>query len=173
MDSAKIDMGEFKEFFKRVKQAAKGDFKRDLQLFLEGLGFELLDILENEIIRKDVQNTRLLLNSFHKGDNDNIWELTEGGLTLEVGTNLEYAGYVNDGHWTNSKGVERRFVPGHWKGDKFTYDPSSKEGMVLKQKWVEGSHYWESALHILETYYPQMLEKKLADWIDEYFANFK
>ncbi|MEG1895831.1 MAG: HK97 gp10 family phage protein [Oscillospiraceae bacterium] len=179
MNSAKIDMGEFKAFFQRIKQAAKGGFKKDLELFLEGLGVEFLEILENEIIRKDVQDSRLLLNSFHKGIENNVWELSEGGLTLEVGTNLEYAGYVNDGHWTNPKGVERRFVPGDVITDssgkviKFTYNHNSDTGIILKQKWVEGKHYWESALYILETYYPQMLEKKLADWIDEYFANLK
>ncbi|MEG1894639.1 MAG: HK97 gp10 family phage protein [Oscillospiraceae bacterium] len=165
-----FDMSQLKSFFERIEKAAKGDLKKEMELFLEGLGFEFLRILEDEIIRRQVLDTRLLLASFEKGNANNVWELNEGGLTLEVGTNLEYAGYVNDGHWTNSKGVERRFVPGRWEGDKFIYDPSSKQGMVLKQKWIEGSHYWESALRILERIYPEILEKKLQEWLDSYFS---
>jgi hypothetical protein len=91
-------------------------------------------------------------------------------------TNVEYAKFVNDGHWTNPKGIERRFVPGHWekangKG-RFIYTPGEKTGMVLKMKWVEGSHYWESSIRILERLYPELLEKKLQSWLDEYFKDF-
>ena len=89
---------------------------------------------------------------------------------LEVGTSVEYAGYVNDGHWTNTKGVERRFVPGYWEGDRFIYDPAAKGGMMLKQHWVEGKHYWESALRILDRIYPELLEAKLQEWLDSYFG---
>ena len=61
-------------------------------------------------------------------------------------------------------------MPGHWNGDRFTYDPSSKEGMLLKQHWVEGSHYWESGLRILEKMFPKLLDRKLQEWIDRYFG---
>ena len=119
---------------------------------------------------------RLLLHSFQKGDEENVWTLDENGLTLEVGTNVEYAKFVNDGHWTNPKGIERRFVPGHWEKangkDRFIYTPGEKTGMVLKMKWVEGSHYWESSIRILEKLYPELLEKKLQSWLDEYFKDF-
>ena len=75
-----------------------------------------------------------------------------------------------------SKGIERRFVPGHWEKangkDHFIYTPGEKTGMVLKMKWVEGSHYWESSIRILEKLYPELLEKKLQSWLDEYFKDF-
>ena len=93
-----FDLSEYRNFFALLKQAASGDFKRELSLFLEGLGNEFLRILEDEIIRREVVDTRLLLNSFHKGSEDGVWEINEGGLTLEVGTNISYAAYVNDGH---------------------------------------------------------------------------
>ena len=115
-------------------------------------------------------DSRQLLASFEKGGDGNVWSIEEGGLVLEVGTSVEYAGYVNDGHWTNTKGVERRFVPGYWQGDRFIYDPAAKGGMMLKQHWVEGKHYWESALRILDRIYPELLEAKLQDWIDRYFG---
>lgn len=172
MAQVSIDVTELRDFIERLGKAAGGDFKKELGLFLEGIGFEFLRILQDEIIRLKVLDTRQLLISFQKGGNGNVWTLSEGGLTLEVGTNVEYAKYVNDGHWTNPKGVERRFVPGVWKGDKFEYQPGAKTGMVLKQHWVEGSHYWESALRILEKIYPKMLDEKLQEWLDNYFSDF-
>lgn len=184
-----FDFSEFKAFFARLRQAAGGDFKKELALMLEGLGFEFLRIVEDEIIRRKVVDTRLLLTSFHKGGEDNVWELDENGLTLEVGTNVKYAAYVNDGHWTVDKdganalkdkdgniklfdGKMARFIPGNWSGDRFIYDPGAKGGMVLKQQWVEGAHYWESAIRILEKMFPDLMESKLQEWIDKYFSEF-
>lgn len=170
MATVDFDMREFREFFQRMESAAKGDFRKEMELFLEGLGNEFLRILQDEIVRREVVDSRLLLASFEKGSDGNVWELTDDGLTLEVGTNVTYAGYVNDGHWTNTKGVERRFVPGYWDGDRFIYDPSAEGGMMLKQHWVEGKHYWESALRILDKIYPELLEAKLQQWLDSYFG---
>ena len=157
------------KFFDALEAAARGGFRKELELFLEGVGNEFLRIVEDEIIRRKVLDTRLLLASFHKGDGNNLWELTEGNLTLEVGSTLEYAGYVNDGHWTNPKGVDRRFVPGYWEGDRFIYDPTAEGGMVLKQHFVDGKPYFDSALRILDKMLPEFLDKKLQEWLDNYF----
>lgn len=172
MANVVFDFAEYREFFSRLRQAASGDFKKQIAIFLEGMGFEFLRIVEDEIIRREVVDTRLLLISFHKDGDGNVWEMDEDGFTLEVGTNIEYAAYTNDGHWTNPKGVETRFVPGHWEGDRFIYEPGAKTGMVLRQKWVEGSHFWESAINLLEQIFPNMLEAKLQEWIDTYFRDF-
>lgn len=115
MAQVTFDTVELENFVKRLGTAAQGDFKRALNKFLEGLGIEFLRILQDEIVRRNVLDYRLLLHSFQKGDGENVWTLDENGLTLEVGTNVEYAKFVNDGHWTNPKGIERRFVPGHWE----------------------------------------------------------
>lgn len=165
-----IDVSELQNFFARVERAAKGDFRKELELFLEGLGNEFLRVIQDEIERRKVMDSRLLLASFEKDTEGNIWKLEEGGLTLEIGTNVEYAKYVNDGHWKNPKGVEQRFVPGYWEGERFIYDPSSKSGMVLKQDWVPGKPYFDSALRILDKMYPSLLEKKLQEWLDAYFG---
>ena len=164
-----VDTSAMSSFLDNLERAARGGFRKEMEQFLEGLGVEFLRIVEDEIIRRNVLDTRLLLASFHKGDSNNVWDISDGGLTLEVGSTLEYAGYVNDGHWTNSKGVQRRFVPGYWEGDRFIYDPSADGGMVLTQKWVEGKHYWDSALRILEKIYPELLDAKLQEWLDNYF----
>lgn len=88
MASVDVDMGEFSTFFQRLGNAAKGDFRKELELFLEGLGNEFLRIVQDEIIRRKVLDTRLLLASFEKDTDGNVWRMTEGGLTLEVGTSV-------------------------------------------------------------------------------------
>ncbi len=171
-----IDMSEFKEFFGSLERAAKGEFRKELELFLEGVGFDFLRVVQDEIVRKKVMDTRLLLASFEKGSDGNVWELTDGGLTLEIGTNVEYAKYVNDGHWTNPKGVSQRFVPGDvefgedGKIIKFTYNPAAKSGMMLKQHWVEGKHYFDSALRIFNKIFKASAEVKVQEWLDRYFG---
>lgn len=165
-----LEADEMKVFFDKCIKAGNGDFKKELEAFLEGIGLEFLRIIEDEIIRRKVVDTRLLLNSFHKGDGENFWEISDGGLTLEVGSNVEYAGYVNDGHWTCGKGEAMRFVPGYWEGDRFQYDASAKSGMMLKQKWVEGKHFWENGIRILDRIMPEILEAKLQQWLDSYFG---
>lgn len=165
-----IDMSEFRKFFGSVEKAAQGDFRKEFEKFLNGLGNEFLRIVQDEIVRREVLDSRLLLASFEKGSEGNVWSIEEGGMVLEVGTNVEYAGYVNDGHWTNTKGVARRWVPGYWQGDRFIYDPNAETGMLLKQHWVEGKHYFDSALRILDRIFPDILEAKLQEWLDSYFG---
>lgn len=165
-----LEADEMKEFFEKCRKAGNGVFKRELSLFLEGISLEFLRIIEDEIIRLKVMDTRLLLNSFHKGEDENVWRLSDSGLTLEVGTNVEYASYVNDGHWTCKKGEKMRFVPGYWSGNRFIYDSSAKSGMMLKQNWVKGAHYWESGLRILDKMLPGLIEAKLQQWINSYFG---
>ena len=170
MAAMEFDMREFREFFQRMEKAAQGDFRKELELYLEGIGNEFLRIVQDEIIRREVIDSRQLLASFHRNADGNLWEISDGGLTLEVGSSVNYAGYVNDGHWTTRKGVKQRFVPGYWNGDRFIYDPSAEGGMVLKQHWVEGAHYFQSALRILDKIYPELLETKMQEWLDNYFG---
>lgn len=172
MATVTFDWSEMQTFFTQMQQA-KDDLPKQMKLWLEALGVEFLSVVQDEIIRLKVVDTRLLLNSFQKNADDGVWELTDGDLTLSVGTNVEYASYVNDGHWTCKAGETMRFIPGTWKGGtynseknrweggKFTYDPSAKTGMVLKQKWVDGTFYWESAINICEKLFPQYLESAL------------
>lgn len=170
MATVEFDMSEIREFFQGMERAAKGDFKRELELYLEGIAFDFLRVVHDEIVRRNVIDTRQLLHSFTKGDGGNVWELSEGGLTLEVGTNLDYAGYVNDGHWTNPKGVQRHWVPGHWNGDRFIYDPAAKTGMMWKQQWVEGAHYFEGALRAFEKTFRTSADELLQRWLERYFG---
>lgn len=168
--SAMIDMSDFQHFFERVDKAAKGDFRKDLALFLEGLGNEFLQIVQDEIIAQQIVDTRLLLNSFQKSGSGNIWRLEDAGLVLEVGSNVEYAKYVNYDHMTNPSGVASRWIPGRWNGDRFIYDPNANTGMLLRQQKVQGKHYWEHALAKLDSLFSHLLEAKLQQWLNRYFS---
>ena len=175
-----MDMSDFRDFFQRVGAAARGDFRRELEIFLEGIGEEFLTIVQNEIIRREVTDTRLLLASFERGSENGVWRMEEGGMALEVGTNVEYAAFVNNGHWTidpeNPRhftlgdGTLARFVPGVWEGDRFRYIKGAATGMVLKQQWVKPQPYFDGAIHILEKTFPQIAEQKLQEWLDSYFG---
>lgn len=176
-----VDMSDFRTFFNQIDRAARGDFRRELEIFLEGLGVEFLRLVQDEFINRHKNTGHVqLLASFSKDDEQNIWRYTDDGLTLEIGSSLEYAGYVNDGHrtldpaetkyFTLSNGEKARFVPGYWKGRRFIYDPQAEGGMVLKYHWVEGLHFWEAAMQAMEQLCPEFLESKLAEWLDEYFA---
>lgn len=160
-----IDASEITIFLNNLCEQAQNDFKNEIETWLDALGIEFLRVVEDEIIRKEVVDTRLLLNSFHKGDGNNVWEIESEGLqiSLEIGTNIEYAKNVNDGH-----SQKKRFVPGKWEGDKFTYIPNANTGMMLTEKFIEGKHYFESACVIFETIFNKSLERKLERWIAKY-----
>lgn len=175
-----VDVSELKEFCDKLRKAGKGGLQKELAVFLDAAGFELLRLIQDEIIRLEVVDTRKLLSSFQKDGKDSVYVLNETGLTLEVGTNVEYASYVNDGHRTIDpsknkhfylpNGEMARFVPGHWDTQgRFIYQPGAKTGMVLKQKVVDGKHFIESAVDAMEKMFPGFIEKKLDTWINSYF----
>jgi len=170
MSTINFDMSELKQFFQQMENVARGKFKEDFTVWLEAIGFDFLRVVQDEIKNRKVIDSRLLLDSFTKDDSGNVWRMLDDGLTLEVGTNVNYANYVEKGHWTNPQGTAQRFVPGYWEGDRFIYDKNAESGMVLKQKWIEGKHYFESALRIYETIFKESTERKLQQWIDNYFT---
>lgn len=171
MAYAEFNLDGLKDYFARFRQAAQGDFRHECELFLEGLGDEFLCLVQDEIISRDVTDTRVLLQSFHRDEEKCVWEFSEDGLLLEVGTNVQYAAYVNHGHWTCENGVKQRFVPGYWKDDDhFVYDKTAKTGMVLKQQWIDAQPYFDSAYRTMAKVYPEILEKKLEQWVKQYFG---
>ncbi len=83
-----VDMSEFKKFFGSVKRAAKGEFRKEFERFLEGLGYEFLRILQDEIVRRKVMDSKLLLASFEKGSNGNVWNMLE--LEQEIASIMKF-----------------------------------------------------------------------------------
>ncbi len=59
MARVEFDFTEMGAFFARLKKVAQGNFKKDVALFLEELGIEFLQLIQDEIVRRDVVDTRL------------------------------------------------------------------------------------------------------------------
>lgn len=169
MANVEFDTSEFREFFRRVRKAARGDFKKELEQYLEAVGIDFLRVLQDTIMEMKVMDTRLLLSSFYKDAENSVWIYDKDDLCLEVGSTVKYASWVNDGHYTTPEGVESRFVPGYWEGYRFIYDPKAEGGMMLKRKKVEGVKFLERAVEIYEPILKEMLEIKTQQWIDKYF----
>lgn len=163
----KINIEELKRFSQKLEKAANAELKKQYAIWLEALGLEFLDVVQDEIIRLGVVDTRRLLNSFDKSDSECVFEMNNQGLSLVVGTNVEYAAWSNDGHWLNPKGQEKRWVPGHWTNKGFQYDKSSKTGMLLKQRWIEGYHYFDISKVVFEKILAVSMEKKVYKWLNE------
>lgn len=172
------DFSEYMAFFEKMGVASK-DFRKELERWLDAMGVEFLNEVREQIISRNVQRTTLLLHSFEKGSEGNVWEADLGALRLEVGTSIEYALWANNGHRTFDpsktkhfklpNGEDARFVPGYWNGDEFVYDQSAKGGMVLKFHWVEGKHYFDAALKVFAPVFEKSFERKLEEWLASYF----
>ncbi|PGE68177.1 HK97 gp10 family phage protein [Bacillus toyonensis] len=149
----------FREFSAKLNRMANG-LDQNVALWLEASGFQFLEEVQNQIISLAVVDTRLLLNSFTKGDGENVWRSSDGGLTLDVGTSVSYAKVVNDGHQQ-----VRRFVPGRWEDHNFEYDPHAPTGMMLTAKFIEGRPYWDNAIAIYERMFQTAFDRKFRQWV--------
>ncbi|MBO1583126.1 HK97 gp10 family phage protein [Bacillus sp. XF8] len=157
--ATEITIQGFREFSAKLNRMSSG-LDRQVALWLEASGFQFLEEVQIQIIALGVVDTRRLLNSFDKGDSDNVWRSSDGGLVLEVGTNVEYAKLQNDG-WQQV----RRFVPGRWEGHNFEYDPNAPTGMMLTAKFIEGRTYWDNAVAIYERMFQRSFDRQFRRWV--------
>lgn len=165
-----MQMDGLAEFAANVRKAAGAQLKADIRLAINAIGMEFLRTVQDEILACNAVVTRLMINSFGKGGPDNVWSESDGGLTLDVGSGVEYVRYVNDGHHKTPAGVAARFVPGKWGSHGFEYIPGHKGGMLLKAGWVEGKHFWEAALRHVEPIIDRYLNRVLDEWMAKYFG---
>ncbi len=159
-----IDVSELEDYVRRV-EAASRDLRPYAAKTLEEVGNEFLEIVQAEIQRKQNVDMGKLLASFSKGGPGNIYRLDSGGLTLTIGTNVEYAQWVNDGH----RQRPGRFVPGVWEGKHFRYIPGAGTGMVLKASWVKGSHFFDDAKRAFELIFQQYVDSAFEQFWARYF----
>lgn len=159
-----------REFARKLRVAGGPALREELRQLNNAMGMELLSRAQDEVIGAHAVVTGNLVNSLSKGGSDNVWEEGGGGLTLDVGTNLEYARYVNDGHHTTPAGVAERWVPGHWSGGRFIYEPGATTGMRLKRKWVEGIHFWERAVEGCRPIFDRAAEIAVQRWAARYLG---
>lgn len=160
-----IDVSQL-ENFARSCRAAQADLKPYAGKFLEEAGEEFLDIVQGMIQSAGNVDRGKLLASFTKGSSGNVWILNSGGLTLTIGTDVEYAKWVNDGHGQQPG----RFVPGFWEGENFRYTPGAKTGMVLKASFVPGSHYFDKAVQTFESVFPGRAKASFEQFFRRYFS---
>lgn len=168
VDNITIDARALAELGDVCRRLGSTEFKRKVGTWLDAQGFVFLDEVKAEIVRSQTVDTRRLLNSFEKGTNGNVWRINNGGLELHVGTNVKYAEYVNSGHSTTPSGVSQRWVPGVWNGDKFTYVQGAQTGMLLREKWVEGTHYFDNAVAIFDRMFGESLDRNLQQWLSDF-----
>lgn len=159
-----IDASQLEAFASKV-EAARADLKPYMGKTLEEVGEEFLTIIQGNIESLGNVDTGKLLASFTKGGAGNIWNLDLGGLTLQIGTNVEYAKWVDRGH----RQTPGRFVPGVFDGGKFRYVPGAKTGMVLKASFVKGSFYFSRSADALRRMLPEMASKSLEQFFWRYF----
>lgn len=151
-----VDTSELDSYVSRL-EAAIPQIKPKLARTLDYAGQDFLDLVQQQIEAAGNVDTRTLLSSFSKGAGNGIYHLDEGGLTLEIGTRVEYARWVNDGH----RQRPGRFIPGVWSGDRFIYTPGASTGMVLKASFVEGSHYFDHAEAAFEAMFPDLIREQV------------
>lgn len=74
---------------------------------------------------------------------DNIFVGGVDADEIEVGTNVEYALFVNDGHVQH-----RRFLPANKIsiGGRTKYLKNGSKGIMLKERYVAGSHFMEKGM---------------------------
>ena len=139
------------EAFAKACEDAGAEIKPYAGRTLDEIGEEFIEIVQSNIMAAGNVDTRLLLSSFSKGSSNGIYELDMGGLTLTIGTNVEYAKWVNDGHGQRPG----RFVPGVWSGSRFTY--------------VSGSHFFDKSVQALESMFPDMVDRAFENFLKKYF----
>jgi len=151
-----VDFRQFEERLRKLNQ----DVPKIIQGIVYRLGEELLNYVINEISRQDLIDTGAMWQSFTQGGDGNVWEFDgdRNALTLEVGSNLTYAEYMNDGY-TIEKGY---FVPGYWQANGgFVYDPDAKTGFWARPRSFIGRKYFDIALENFRGGMQALIEKLL------------
>jgi hypothetical protein len=148
------------------------------QAWLNGLENGRVDSMKDRILRTAglrVQEyltdltpaqTSRLRGSMSQGHPDNVYEMQVGGKSyVIVGTNVEYAEHVNDGH----KQQKGRFIPGEWSSGTFHYMPGHSSGMVLSGKVIPGARMFDKAKDYMEDDLDEIVEFEFRRLYSELF----
>lgn len=148
-----------------LKMASGKDVDRLQDRVLRTAAFRLQEYLDD--LTPTAPGGGRLKGSMSVGHADNVFELSVGSKSyVFVGTNVEYAPYVNDG-FEQQKG---RFVPGEWKGDTFHYIPGNSEGMVLTGKVIPGARMFDKSMDYIEEDVPTILDFEFRRLYSELFG---
>lgn len=171
---AKVDKKELENLYRHLKKRSKAEVQAAMDRVARKAGFQVLRGAQD---RAPVRDGRLRA-SLSVGHQDNIFDLrlTGNRAEIEVGSNVEYARYVEEG-FTQRAG---QFVPGRWDKEKFIYDPDMFKkflhdraagknpnildyGMVLKGKRIPGVRYLARAEAEVEAILPELVQEELEE----------
>lgn len=172
-----MDYRDFEQLAKKARNFAEDHLPGIIHRIIEELGEALLNAVIDEIYDQDLIDTGLMLNSFARGNEGNVWEWdsSRNAITLEVGSNLgtdgqdsEEWGYprlINDGYEIK----KAHFVPGYWNsGGSFVYDRNARGGFIAKPRKFIGRKYFDIAVEGFEGgmngLINRRLEAELARW---------
>ena len=149
----KADFKQLKALQERIDQLSKVDFDRFYTEAAKDIASRLLAKVKKRtpVIYGSLWDAWAVLPIEHHGDQ----------YTIPVINGLQYASYVEYGH----RQQPGRFIPGHWEGERFIYNPDEEGGMVLKKAWAEGRFMLTISVQELERMAPALLEKRLLKFL--------
>jgi len=126
----------------------------------------------DRVVPKILDETVLVAETYAKdltpavtGDAKAKWQVAKSykvanGFKARLYNNSAYIGYINNGHR-----MESHFVPGEWVGNKFEYNPFSKEGVLMgnKTKYVKGKFMLEKASGRAEKFLVNKANKEIEE----------
>lgn len=137
----------FDEWMQHMIRVVNQQLPRLLELWCEALALQLMTM----VAEKTPVDQGALRNSFTSagagvdGDGSVYLKTTTGdGVEIIVGSNIEYAQYVETGHRTRGSGLD--------------YDAAKQAG-----KWVEGAHMLEDSWHEFEPEALRWLEDRVGE----------
>ncbi|WP_236781901.1 HK97 gp10 family phage protein [Aneurinibacillus sp. XH2] len=160
MGEATVNIHDFDGLYRKLQEMQHGVIEKVIRNIVEALGETLLNELIEEIGRQDLIDTGTLWNSFTRGDEENVWEwdIDRNAITLEVGSNLSYARYLNDGYTIE----KTHFVPGYWNsGGSFIYAPSAKTGFMARPRTFIGRTYFDITVQHFEGGMNELIVQRL------------
>lgn len=137
-------------YSKMARTVSKGKNKGKTRNYLQFKG----------TVNTNAIDTGLLWNSLSRGSVGNIWTFSgkAGKFTLCVGSNVKYAGYINDGYKVSKK----HWVPGTIDGKgKFIYQKGSKTGIMVRAHTYKGVKYFDLGFEEMEKAAPEVVRYEL------------
>lgn len=150
------ELDDFEEF-----ENCMEDLIKDWDLKKEFLLRRLGRIYQREVKKLTPRDTSNLVNKINVGEPEKD--------EIMVGTNVEYAIYVEEGHMQNA-----RFVPGYWRGTEgFQYIPyfegsEGVGGMMLEEKFIEGAHMFKKGWNKAKP----RVRTEIKDFMNELYREF-
>jgi hypothetical protein len=129
---AKVNKRDLERLYRHLKENSADEVKEAVSRLARKAGYGVLRGAQDRVPVRD----GVLRRSLSVGRPDNVFEFSMKGshADITVGTNVEYARYVEEG-FTQRKG---QFVPGYWKGGEFRYDPNAYKKFLQERK--KGNH---------------------------------